>query len=362
MSSGTLGGLDVTVIICAYTHERWDDVCSAITSVVRQSCPVAHLVVVVDHNPDLAADLADYVARCGYAGGVSVIPSAGPRGLSGARNTGVDFAGTEIVAFLDDDAVAEPDWIAALVGAYTSASVRGVGGHVRAIWPEPQRPGWFPAEFDWVVGCSYVGGPDHATEIRNPIGANMSLRRADIVDAGGFHTGLGRVGKIPLGCEETELCIRIRRAGVDARIRYEPAARVGHRVSAERVAVGYFLRRCRAEGLSKAAVAGLVGSGDGLRSERVYSTRVLPLGLARRLVGVVRPGVGLQARRDLLAQAALLGGGLLVTTYGYARGRLARAEIPVRVARTATLPVRPVVPTFDATAEGTIGVSGGGDR
>ena len=77
-------------------------------------------------------------------------------------------------------------------------------------------------------------------------------------------------------------------------------------------------------------MATLVGSGDGLASERHYTTRVLPRGLVGRLAGVVRPNVGMRHRVDLAAQATMLTGGLLVTTVGYVRGRLAGVAIPDR--------------------------------
>ncbi|MCH5643941.1 MULTISPECIES: glycosyltransferase family 2 protein [unclassified Gordonia (in: high G+C Gram-positive bacteria)] len=331
MSSGALGGADVTVIICAYTHDRWNDICDAIKSVVRQSLKPAECLVVVDHNRPLADELTAFVWRCDFQSMVTVIHSTGPRGLSGARNSGVARATTAIVAFLDDDAAADREWLAELVAAYDSDDVRGVGGHVRPRWPDRVRPGWFPSEFNWVVGCSYTGSPTEVAEVRNFIGANMSLRRDDVMAAEGFHTGLGRVGKTPLGCEETELCIRIRQRRPGARMMHVPAASVGHRVSADRVTIRYFLRRCHAEGISKAAVSGLVGSADGLQSERRYTMYVLPRGILGRLSRVVGTSAGVRQRVDLAAQTVVLAGGLLTTTFGYVRGRTTGAAIPDRL-------------------------------
>ena len=82
------------------------------------------------------------------------------------------------------------------------------GGSVHPLWPGP-RPQWLPPAFDWVVGCSYLGLPEKTGAVRNPIGANMSMRTRPALDAGGFDTGLGRVGTRPVGCEETELAIRL---------------------------------------------------------------------------------------------------------------------------------------------------------
>ena len=87
-----------------------------------------------------------------------VVPNSGRRGLSGGRNTGVSHAIGDVVAFLDDDARAQPDWLERLAAGYRSPSVVGVGGVATPVWPG-QRPPWLPPEFDWVVGCTFVGMP-----------------------------------------------------------------------------------------------------------------------------------------------------------------------------------------------------------
>ncbi|MEE4025407.1 glycosyltransferase [Gordonia sp. PKS22-38] len=337
MESGAIYNDDITVIICAYTHRRWNDLCSSITSVVTQLPPPFEVVVVIDHNDELVDDVEAFVARTAPTVPVRVLRNRGPQGLSGARNTGVAAAGTAVVAFLDDDATADAGWVGRMAAGYTDARVRGVGGYARARWPGGRRPGWFPAEFDWVVGCSYPGQPIVTEAVRNFIGANMSLRRDDITAVGGFHTGLGRVGRIPLGCEETEMCIRIAQQRSGVRMMFDPAMAVAHRVTDDRVTPRYFFRRCYAEGVSKAAVSGLVGAADGLASERTYTAAVLPYGILTRVGGViggvsVAGGVahGARSRMDLATQAATIVAGAVVTVAGYARGRLGGAAVPTR--------------------------------
>ena len=181
------------------------------------------------------------------------------------------------------------------------------------------RPRWWPLEFDWVVGCSYIGLPVRQADVRNVIGANMSVRRTAMTELGGFAEDMGRVGSLPLGCEETDLCIRLRQRWPSARIVFEPAARVLHLVPAQRLTWRYFRARCFAEGLSKAQVAARVGSERALASERIYTLRVLPRGVAR--------GLGDACRGDLaaLGRAAAIIAGLATTSAGYARGRLMTA-------------------------------------
>jgi GT2 family glycosyltransferase len=293
------------VVICTYDLGRWDQLVDAVGSVLAQASAVEEILVVVDHNAALLAR-----ARAQWpATVVRVLESQGGRGLSGARNTGVHHATSEVVAFLDDDAVAEPAWTEHLLAPYADSSVVACGGEVVPRLDGP-RPKWWPLEFDWVIGCSYLGMPTVRADVRNVIGANMSARRGAVLEAGGFPEGIGRVGTRPVGCEETDLYIRLARSVPGARIVYEPAARVHHRVPAARLTWTYFRSRCLAEGLSKALVAARLGSSDALASERAHALRILPAGMARG----VRDG----APRRSLAIAS----GLALTTAGYVHGRL----------------------------------------
>jgi len=261
-----------SVVVCVYTEDRWEAIVESVSSVLAQTSPPREVVVVVDHNPAL-------LVRCtAELPGVVVVPNANDPGLAGARNTGVGHCSGAVVAFLDDDARAERDWLARLLVHYDDVDVLGVGGAIVPDWRGSPRPAQFPAEFDWVVGCSYVGLPTQASRVRNLIGANMSLRRSVFDTVGGFAARLGRVGSRPAGCEETELCIRALARMQRGHFVHEPAARVHHRVGPERRTWSYFRARCFAEGRSKAVVAGLVGAGAGLATERDYVRRVLPRG------------------------------------------------------------------------------------
>jgi glycosyltransferase involved in cell wall biosynthesis len=302
----------VSVVVCAYTEERWADLTGAVRSVLEQTVRPLEVIVVSDHNARL---LERVRAELPF---VTAVPNTERRGLSGARNSGVRAAGGDIVAFLDDDARAAPDWLEALLEPYQDARVMGVGGTVEPLWPDV-RPRRFPAEFDWVVGCSYRGLPAGRSPVRNPIGANLSLRRGVFAAVGGFLTDVGRVGGWPLGCEETELCIRVRRRLPGSVIVYEPRARVRHQVTPDRLRWRYFGRRCYSEGLSKAVVARHAGWQAGLASECSYATRTLPRGVARGLADAA-----LRGDAAGLARAGAIVAGLSITTLGYAVGRARR--------------------------------------
>jgi len=302
--------IDVSVVICTYTEARWGVLCEAIESVRRQTIAPRDVVLVVDHNERLA-----HRARAMWAE-IVVADNCNEVGLSGSRNTGVAASHGRIVAFLDDDAVADSDWLERIVAAYDQNVALAVGGAITAVW-ESGQPDWFPDEFAWVVGCSYRGLPSVCSPVRNAIGANMSVRREAFDAVGGFHTGVGRTSASLAGCEETELCVRIGKHWSGPAVLYDPAIRVRHHVTPARAQWNYFLSRCYAEGRSKAAVARLVGGTAALSTEASYATRVLPAAIWREMRAAV-----VQRSAAPLARAGAIVLGLAATTAGFLVGQL----------------------------------------
>jgi GT2 family glycosyltransferase/O-antigen/teichoic acid export membrane protein len=303
-------GTSVSVVICTYTFDRLSDVLDAIRSIERQDAPPYEIIVVVDHNPPLLTAIQDAVE-----GEIVLVQNRFDRGLSGARNTGIAQATGELVVFLDDDAVADPECLRRLSERCVEPQVIGAGALIEPVWPGAP-PSWLPPEFLWVVGCSYAGQEPGST--RNLLGAVMCIRRDVFVRVGGFNGALGRRdANLPFGCEETELCIRATRAIAGSCFIFEPSARAVHRVSPDRVLWSYFAKRCYAEGLSKAYLTQLVGADRSLANEGKYVRQTLARAIVRNVEDVF-----LRGEASGLARVAAIFTGLSCTVAGFVLGCL----------------------------------------
>lgn len=315
---------DASVVICAHTMDRWDELNRAVESVRNQTRAAREILVIIDNNEALRERAARDIR------GAVVLANAKDPGLSGGRMTGVERAAAAVVCFLDDDAEADPHWLEELLDAYRDPAVLGAGGPVEPMWRAPP-PSWFPDEFRWVVGCTYTGMHVANGRIRNPIGANMSVRADVLRNAGGFASELGRrklgfsvSGRATFGgkaesCEETEFCIRAARLHPGGYFAYRPGARVHHAVPAQRTTWKYFVHRCLIEGNAKAILRSLSGSKDGLGAEGRYVREVLPRAVMKDLRAALRGQAG-AARR-----AGAIVAGLALTAFAYTRTRLGGA-------------------------------------
>ncbi len=287
------GGL--SVVVCAFTFARLELTVRAVASILDQDPAPDEVLVVIDHNEPLRAALAERIR------GATVIPSEGPPGLSGARNTGLAHSVSELVAFVDDDAEAAPGWSSAITAPFSDGSIVAVGGIASPCW-DGGAPGWFPDELLWAVGCSYRGMATKGA-IRNPLGCNMAFRSGAVRRAGLFDPALGRLGTLPFGCEETDLSIRLRHDDPSARMIIAPAAVVRHHVPPERSTLRYLWQRSYYEGIGKAMLRRAADSGA-LSTERSYALKVLPRAVAHDLVRMASQG---QWRRRSKRIAAITG-------------------------------------------------------
>jgi glucosyl-dolichyl phosphate glucuronosyltransferase len=327
-SMSTVNAGSATVVVCAFASQRLEQTVDCVKSVQAQDPPPGQMIVVVDHNESLQAEL-----RARLPDEVEVVANERPRGLSSARNTAVARSRGEYIVFIDDDAIAHEQWLARLLSTFDDPQVVGVGGHALPLW-ESGQPGWLPPEFLWVVGCSYSGLPESG-EVRNPLGCNMAFRAGLFDTVGHFNPAIGRLGSLPLGCEETEFCLRAARAMRGARIALTAGAEIDHRVPAARATASYLLRRCYFEGISKALVRRLSDSRS-LDTERAY----LRNALAARLKSSMRGVASRRRTGEAAGQFAAVIGAVGAAAAGYLVGLVVfRLRPPALVARRAVDPL-----------------------
>jgi glycosyltransferase involved in cell wall biosynthesis len=267
-------------VVCTFSKERATQVLDCLESVKRQTLMPYEIILVLDPNLHLREF---YSSRA--PSDVSIL-TANSTGLSEARNAGVQAAQGDIIAFIDDDATADRNWLRNLVDNFHDDKVAGAGGYAKAVW-ENGRPAWFPHELDWVVGCSHKGGPSKSCYVRNPFGCNMAFRELVFRKIGFFRSRIGRIGNALVGSEEAEFSIRLLSTVPSARIVFDPSAIVYHKVPKTRRSFRYLVRRSFYEGVSKALIGTMQSSTtDALFVERTYLRYLLSIAIPRRLMRI----------------------------------------------------------------------------
>lgn len=273
----------ISVVISTYTKDRLSYVLECINSLKKQSLQPKEVILVLDPDQDLIEFYKPLIPS-----EVRVIVSKG-FGLSNARNTGVKNSEGEIIAFIDDDAIAHENWLENLAKNYEDPSVVGVGGFVKPVW-ESKRPIWFPKELDWIVGCSYNGLPRSKTFVRNPIGCNMSFRKAVFDKIGYFSCDIGRNGTKLISGEETEFSLRVLKNFGDFRIIYDSAVIVCHKVPRDRTNLKYLMKRALHGGLSIALIVNSIKSNsiNTLSTENKYLSYLFKYAIPLRLRRILK--------------------------------------------------------------------------
>lgn len=240
----------ISVVIC--THNRAHHLRKAIASALDQDVPAADYELLVvdnastDDTPQVSASFAAPNLRYVHE------PQLG---LCHARNTGWQTARGRYVAYLDDDAIAEPGWLAAIRDAFAVEPTPGVvGGKVDPIWEGP-RPAWLPDS----IACSltivdWPGGPKPISDVRVEwlVGANMAMPRAVLEEIGGFEPKLDRIGSNMLSGGDVFLQKRIIEQGHGCY--YHPGMAVRHLVPSSRLEKRWFTRRYYWQGVSDAVM------------------------------------------------------------------------------------------------------------
>ncbi len=239
-----------SVVIC--TFNRVDYIRLAVESLTHQTIPTDQFEIIVvdnastDATPEVIKELLPAISNLKYI-------YEDKQGLSHARNRGTKESEGEIVVFLDDDAIAEPEFLEAHLRSFTKdPSPIATGGRIYLRWPI-ERPRWVPVSQESFYSGLDLGDEPQLLEFpKYPYGANMAIDRKTLVDIGGFSIELGRSGNNLISGEERDLFLRVSQSG--GLVVYVPDAIVHHCVLEERVQKKWLLRRSFAQGRSAVAM------------------------------------------------------------------------------------------------------------
>jgi glycosyltransferase involved in cell wall biosynthesis len=218
------------------TYRRPATVLNAVRSLTQQSFD-SYEIVVVDNAGDPA--LAEAVRALGANTRVPLLYTVEPRtGLHYARHAGARLARGRILAFTDDDALADSGWLAALVEPYDDDRVACAGGKILLRWEAPP-PAWVRPYGPGYLSLLDYG--DEPKELCSPdlYGCNLSIRRSTLFELGGFN--VDSYGDSWLGDGETGLLRKALAAG--HKLIYAPSAVVWHVIPPERATLRYLRKR-----------------------------------------------------------------------------------------------------------------------
>jgi len=303
----------VSAVVCTYSLDNYPNLVEAVDSLLAQTHREMEVIIAVDGNAELYERVLAH-----YSGNkaVKTVLLKENVGVSGARNAGISVAKGDVIAFMDDDAVAEKGWIENLLSTYREYDAAAVGGKILPVWLGG-KPDYLPEELYWLAGITHEGfAEEKVVEVRNTFGPNMSFKREVFQKAGMFNENLGfaRRGTSYIQAEEPEFALRMRRE-LGKGVIYNPKAVVYHKIPSAKVKVGLLLKRAFYQGYSKALLRKLNISDDSIATERSYLKALLFEYIPRRLKRFYR----LSELKKLLMLFACIGAVGLGFVYGYVK-------------------------------------------
>jgi len=237
----------ITAVICTYNRAEY--LRKAINSLIFQTLDRSRYEILIIDN--CSKDGTESVVKEEFAHLPNIRYLFEPvLGLSQARNTGWQNASGAYVAYLDDDAIAAPEWLESALGVFEKVVPLpgAVGGKIELIWESP-RPAWLS---DNLLGClgfmDLDDEPRFLAKSERLAGGNCAYPKTALEAVGGFSTEVGRVGDCLISNEEVLLYHWLKNAGF--LLYYHPEMKIGHHVAKERLEIGWFEKRVFWQGIS----------------------------------------------------------------------------------------------------------------
>jgi len=308
----------VSIIVCTHNLDNYQNLIQTIESLLKQTYREIEIVIVVDGNHDLFQKvLPIYIDRSN----IKILENEFSLGAFGAGNVGVKVATGDIIAFIDDDAVADTKWLENLVKIYKERNAISVGGKVLPIWLSKQ-PDSFPEELYWLVGVTHSDFRSGLiSEVRNSYGVNMSFKK-DVFDKIGYFNaklGFAKGGASYLQGAEPEFALRMKQR-FGKGVLYNPEAIVYHKIPASKTRFGKLIRRAFYQGYSKALMKRFGSLPGTLTTEKSYLRDLLFNYIPRHIDGVFSSHCWREIKRLNLVGSVIISVGIGFL-YGYAKGR-----------------------------------------
>lgn len=230
MNTPSASSLLLEIVICTYNRAAELDRCLGALAAQRRPVNFWRVTVVDNNCSDATPDVVDEYKNRGSLSGLRRIVET-QQGLTTARLRGVHETTADWVAFIDDDCIVDPDWVAnALAFASAHPEAGGFGGRVLPDWGG--RPCRHAARNPWLYAGQDHG--DECTEVGSLVGAGIVLNRQALADTGWTEGPLieDRVGRGSVSGGDVELCLRLTAAGRS--LLYTPGLQISHRIPAAR--------------------------------------------------------------------------------------------------------------------------------
>ena len=306
----------VSIIVCTHSLDNYQNLIDAVDSLLNQTHKEMEIIIVVDGNQELYHIIVeDYGAQ----ESVKAVSMKENMGVSIARNTGIKAAHGDIIAFFDDDAIAEKRWVQNLVDTYQKLDAIAVGGKILPIWL-PKKPDYFPEELGWLVGMTGEGfAEEKVAEVRNTWESNMSFKREVFEKVGLFNEKLGfaKGGTSYIQGPAAEFSLRMKYK-LGKGVIYNPEAVIYHKIPLHKTEVKLLLKRSFYQGYSKAMLKKFSPSSETLNTEKSYLKDLLFKYIPRRIKGIFTSNStkGIKQLSFLAAAIISVGLGFL---YGYVK-------------------------------------------
>mgnify|MGYP002620975778 CR=1 FL=1 len=239
-----------TVVVCSYNREKY--IADAIKSLLNQSLDKRlYEILIIDNNStDSTGEIArDYVQKYESTHQIRYVKETN-QGLCFARNRGIQEAQGKFIVYMDDDGIADPNFLEVQHHFLTDFDyVIGLGGKI--------IPRYVDGKPKWIDGIleGLVSKVDHGDKVfqytgkKYPVGCNMTYRKDILEQVGMFDTGIGQVGDNLVRGDETELYERIKK--LNRPVYYLPKSRVEHVIEKNRLTRDHIRKMSEGVGIGR---------------------------------------------------------------------------------------------------------------